>query len=75
MNLPNKLNCYKKSIVSKFPIILKLLEDGEYEILTLYHKVIPDIKNVAEFIEILDCLFALNKIGYNEEKRSFYYVA
>lgn len=75
MNLPNKLNCYKQSIVSKFPIILKLLEGNEYELLTLYNKVTPDIKNIAEFIEILDCLFALNKIGYKEEKRSLYYVA
>ena len=76
MKLPNKVTNYKQSVVSKFPLILNELKArGECDVYLLYKFVRTKTENVAEFLDILDCLFALSKIGFNEGKRSIFYVA
>ena len=74
MKLPNKVLNYKESIISKFPIILSLLECKKYSILTLYSKVKNQVDGINEFLEILDSLYALNKIQLDESSRRLYYV-
>jgi hypothetical protein len=74
MKVPNKIISYKNSILSKFPFVLDKLQNGEYEICSLYNVVKDDMEDIAEFIDILDSLFALGKIRYNDNKRSVYYV-
>lgn len=63
MRFPNKVTAYKQSILSKLPLILSKLSKMDYDVLTLYHELIKS-RNItaSEFINGLDCLFALGKI-------------
>ena len=75
MLLPSKLCSYNESILSKFPVVLKVVRKGPISILTLYHEVIGEMTGVTEFMDVLDCLFALHKIEYDDENEVLQYVA
>ena len=62
MKLPNKVITYKASTIAKFPIILSALQEQALTPSSLYKKVKSKVEDVGEFIEILDCLYALRKI-------------
>lgn len=72
MKFPNKVINYNESIISKFPIILSQLQIKDYSISSLYEKVKNKVENINEFLEILDCLFALNKIKLDGNTRRLY---
>jgi hypothetical protein len=72
MQLPNKLFSYNESILSKFPIILKILEKEPLTVGSLYVKIEKQVSSINEYIEILDALFALNKIIYDDEQGVLY---
>jgi len=72
MRLPNKVTPYRKSILFKFPIVLKVLQEENMTPTELYKKVKRQIGNVAEFVTILDCLYILNKIDYVDEEVLYY---
>ena len=67
MKFPSKVTPYKESIIAKFPIVLAHLEKGDMELELLYKKVKNKVEDVREYMEILDCLYALNKIELKEE--------
>ncbi|HEL0614688.1 TPA: hypothetical protein TVN69_000929 [Streptococcus equi subsp. zooepidemicus] len=62
MKFPNKVISYKESAISKFPYVLKQLEGSDLTAVELYKKVKNKVEDVREFLDILDCLYALNKI-------------
>ena len=62
MLLPNKVVGYKESILSKFPIVLSQLKNRAMTPNKLYTKVKNKLEDVREYIEVLDCLYALGKI-------------
>lgn len=62
MKLPSKFISYKNSCLSKFPVILKPLEDCDYSVKELYNKTKASFESRGEFIDTLDCLFVLGKI-------------
>ena len=70
MKFPSKVTPYKASILAKFPAVLSGLETED----VLYRKVKSKVADVGEFLEILDCLFALGKIELNEEEGVLRYV-
>lgn len=72
MKFPNKVINYNESIISKFPVILSQLQIKDYSISSLYEKVKNKVENINEFLEILDCLFALNKIKLDGNTRRLY---
>ncbi len=74
MKLPSKVTPYKDSIISKFPIILTVLKKEEMSPIVLYRKTKSKVSDVKEFIEILDCLYILEKIGFDQETGEIYYV-
>ena len=74
MLLPNKLYSYNESIISKFPGILQILKRAPFSVSELYRMVQKDVTGVNEYIEILDCLYALNKIEFDEELEVLRYV-
>jgi hypothetical protein len=43
-------------------------------VLELYSWVIPKLSSVSEFIDVLDCLYALGKIDYDGKEDELYYV-
>jgi len=67
MKLPNKFITYKESIISKFPLVLEELKDYDLSISDLYKKIRKNIDGVQEYLDILDCLYALNKFTLIEE--------
>ena len=68
MKLPNKIVSYKESMLYKLPIILGVLNKNRISISELYMKISMEFDNINEFIDALDCLFALVKIQYDEER-------
>lgn len=74
MLLPNKLYSYNESVLSKLPLILTVLKKQPMSVLELYSKVIPKLSGVSEFIDTLDCLYALSKIDYDGKEDELHYV-
>ena len=74
MLLPNKLIPYDQSVLSKLPIILKELDNHPISVHELYKRVIKKMSGVNEFIDALDCLYALGKIEFDEEEEMLRYV-
>lgn len=75
MKLPNKVITYKESIIAKFPAVLNVLRAQELSPSELYKKVKSKVDDIGEFMEILDCLYALGKIELDERKGVLRYVA
>lgn len=72
MRLPSKVTSYGESSICKIPILLKILKDknlSPYELYTISEKYFECIE---EFIDALDCLYALNKVIYDEVRGILY---
>ena len=74
MLLPNKLVSYDQSILPKLPVILRELKKKPVSVHELYKRVIKKMSGVSEFIEVLDCLYALGKIEFDEKEEVLRYV-
>lgn len=70
MLLPNKLFSYNQSVLSKLPAFLTAL-DKPTNPKDLYQSVRGVPMSPIEFMEILDCLYALNKIAIDNEGRLY----
>ena len=68
MKMPSKVTPYKESLIAKFPVILTILEKEDLSPTELYGKVRKSkIKDITEFVEVLECLYAMNKIELRKE--------
>ena len=74
MRVPNKIYTYNDSIISKFPVILRELKKEELSVLSLYKRVETQIEGINEYLQILDYLFAMNKIEMDYKKGVLIYV-
>lgn len=74
MKLPNKVTSYQESVLSKLTILLDVLSLKDLSVLELFFKTRRHFTDTSEFIDTLDCLFALNKLEYNEEMAVLHYV-
>ena len=74
MILPSKVTSYRNSVLAKFPLVLAPLTQERLSPLALYGKVKSQVDAVGEFMEILDCLFALGKVELDEESGALRYV-
>ena len=74
MLFPNKLITYRESVISKFPFVLQELQEGPSSASDLYKVMSSRITGISEFMDILDCLFALNKIEFDVEEGVLRYV-
>ena len=72
MKLPSKITSYSESSISKFPYVLKAVREGKKTPLELYSKAKKEHISIAEFMEVLDGLYALGRIGLNEEGELYY---
>ncbi len=67
MKVPSKVTPYKESTIAKFPVVLSILENKDMTPNELFEKVRKSkINDVTEFVEVLDCLYAMNKIDIQE---------
>lgn len=68
MKIPNKVTPYKESSIAKFPVVLALLEKEDMTPSELFSKVKKNkIQEIDEFVEIIDCLYAMHKIEIDGE--------
>ncbi len=74
MKLPNKIIKFEDSILAKLPIILSVLEIENKSITELYNEVKNEVDSIADFTDILCCLYALNKIEFDESSGGLRYV-
>ncbi len=75
MKLPSKVTSYSESVLYKLPIILSALVQKDMSPYSLYQEVQTEFVCVSEFIDTLDCLFALQKLKLNSENGVIHYVA
>lgn len=75
MKFPSKVTPYQASILAKFPVVLSCLETEDMTPDILYKKVKSKVSDVGEFLEILDCLYALGKIELYPEGGVLHYVS
>ena len=73
MKLPNKVITYKDSVLSKLSVILDVLSDKDVSLLELFDNTKQHFFDLSEFIDAIDCLFALNKLEYKEELGVLHY--
>lgn len=64
MNFPDKVTCYSDSILAAFPKVLSVLQKKNLPVFVLYKKV--GTMNIVDFMEVLDCLYAMKKIEIKE---------
>ena len=74
MKLPSKVTSYKESVISKFPIVLESLSYSNETPRQLYEKEKPTFNDINEYMEVLDALFLLGKVGYDDVLGELYYV-
>lgn len=74
MRLPSKITSYRESVISKFSPVLSVLQESDIEIFALYKTTMKYFSSIEEFMDTLDCLFALQKIKYDEEREVLCYV-
>jgi len=74
MRLPSKIFSFEESVLSKFPIILNALQQGGLSPIELYILTKSKTEDLGEFLETLDCLYALGKINYDEGTGKLLYV-
>lgn len=75
MRLPSKVTPYRNSTLSKFPAVLSIIQQHDITPIELYSMVKSRGIDMADFVEILDCLFMLGKIELYPDKEVLHYVA
>ena len=74
MKFPSKVTKIHDSIVYKMTLLLERIDAVEKYSLTvneLYGDLRDHFSNTVDFIEALDCLYALNRIDINEEDKIY----
>lgn len=74
MRFPNKITRYSDSVINKFVCILKIVSKERLSLYQLYCETRNKFPNIIDFIEALDCLFALNSISLVKKEGGNYYV-
>lgn len=67
MKFPSKVTPYKESIIAKFPVVLAKLEKKDMTPAELYKSMKSKVTDIREFMDIMDCLYALNKVELKGE--------
>ena len=58
---------HTESIIAKFPVVLGKLEKKDMSPSELYRSVKRQVTDIREFMDIMDCLYALKKVELNGE--------
>lgn len=74
MRLPSKITPYKASILAKFPFLLNPLQKGAISPSALYQKTKGRLSGLGEYFLVLDCLFALGVIEFDDKNGVIRYV-
>ena len=73
MRFPDKITSYKESVFRVLPLILDELSRSNMPPADLY-ELIADKISLLEYIEALDCLYALGKVDLVQSGEVLHYV-
>lgn len=73
MRFPNKVISYNESVISKFPLILDLLQKRDYAVTELFDKIKMRVE-IEDYMDALDSLYALGRIEIDMQTRRLHYV-
>lgn len=71
MQLPNKLYSYKNSTLALMPVVLNEIKQNPMPVESLYIQVRPVLKDLTDFMSVMDCLYALRAVDINDEGEVF----
>lgn len=74
MRLPSKVTPFRDSTLSILPILLQKMRHGDICVTDLFSAVKGDIDGAAEFLDALDCLYAIRRTDLNESTKELQYV-
>ena len=74
MKLPNKIYSYSESVLSKLVPLIEILMESDETVTSLYQRSKKHFDNIQEYIDALDCLYALNKIVLSENMELHYVI-
>lgn len=66
MKLPSKTTPYERSIIPYFSRIAAILSTGEADPMRLFDQIEWKDKAIHDYLDALDCMFALGKIELTE---------
>ena len=67
MRLPNKTTPYEDSVFIYFLDVIKLVRQNSLPVLEVYSQVSVHNKNLSDFLDALDCLYAIGCIKLTRE--------
>ena len=73
MRFPNKITSYNESIIPKMIILARVISSGDISPSKLYAKSKREIPDYKEFIDALDCLYAIGRIDFDYSKEIITY--
>lgn len=71
MQLPNKLYSYENSTLALIPKVLKEPQYGSMQVVNLYSRVKPFLSDPTDFLQVMDCLYALRAVDINDDGEVF----
>ena len=71
MRLPNKLYSYKASSLSLVPVVLAEIKDRPMPVSELYRRVKPALEDATDFVDVMDCLYALRAADISDDGEVF----
>lgn len=71
MQLPNKLYSYKNSTLALIPMVLNELKNSPLPVGELYIRIRPTINDATDFLSVMDCLYALQAVDFNDYDEVF----
>ena len=74
MRFPDKITSYKESILRLLPLILDELSRCDMTPTELFES-LHNKASLSDYIEALDCLFALGKVELIQQSEVLHYVA
>jgi len=67
MQIPNKLYSYRESTLALIPEVLDRLKQGAVPVRELFTDMHGVLKDPADFLSVMDCLYALRAVDINDE--------
>lgn len=62
MKLPSKITSYTESVLSKIIPVISVVETKNLTVRELYNETKQYFNDIEEYIDTIDCLFAIGKI-------------
>ena len=73
MKLPNKIISYKESVLSRFPLVLSVLSENPVGVYDLFELTKDSFTDIEEYMDTIECLYALKNVTFDDECGVLYY--